>query len=98
MSKLQVMLMLRSVISVILLYMKDLLFLPLDTFVLVTTIILLKIIQKLFIFLIDLNNETSEIFSEAGELLKYYWNAAIQLFVFFCDYYIVSLPCEHSCI
>lgn len=92
MSKLeQINLMLRKSVYMTVAHLRDILILPLDTLVLVTTTILLKIFQKVFLCFIGVYKDVDTALREAEEIARCIWNVCIKLFVVLLDdFFIVS--------
>lgn len=76
-------------------YVRDLLILPLDMLVLVVTTVLLKIVQELGVYIIQLLSNPHKVLKAGNDLFVFFWNAAIQYFVHTFDYLYVALRCEY---
>ncbi|XP_032584802.1 uncharacterized protein LOC26528115 [Drosophila mojavensis] len=68
-------------VNIVLAQLRDLLFLPLDTLVLVTTTLLLKLVQQTVFFYVHLYNGICTALRDSEQTVQSIWSLAIQLSV-----------------
>lgn len=79
-------------------YVRELLILPLDMLLLVVTTLLLKIVQDVVVYLVQLLSHSQDVLFGGNDLFLFAWNTASQYIVHSFDYLYIALRCEYICV